>query len=136
VNSDGSITDISSQPFARAPKSTYSFTARYTVPVSGDIGDISMQANYFHTDHYSPSDSYAPEQDVKGYGLVNIRADWKSIWRSGFDVGLFADNLLDKEYLLPFSDLYTTSSIGVIARTPGAPRTYGVDFRYRFGAAR
>ncbi|MGH8443985.1 MAG: TonB-dependent receptor [Solimonas sp.] len=136
VNSDGSVTDISSQPFARAPKSTYSFTARYTVPISSDIGDISMQANYFHTDHYSPSDSYSPEQNVKGYGLLNIRADWKSIWRSGFDVGLFADNLLDKEYLLPFSDLYTTSSIGVIARTPGSPRTYGVDFRYRFGAAR
>lgn len=135
-NSDGTVTDISDQPFARAPKNVYSFTARYELPVSGDLGDMSVQANYFHTDGYSPSDSYAPEQQVDGYGLLNARADWRGILGSGFDVGVFVDNLLDKEYTLPFAELYTVSSIGVIAGTPGAPRTYGLDVRYRFGAAR
>lgn len=134
-NSDGTVTDISDQPFARAPKNVYSFTARYKLPLPSNIGDVTAQANYFHTDHYSPSDAYAPEQEVQGYGLVNARADWKGLFGSSFDAGIFVDNLLDKEYLTPFSDLYTVSSIGVIARVPGEPRTYGLELRYRFGAA-
>lgn len=133
-NTPNNEQDISGQPFARAPKNVYSITGRYILPIPSNIGDTSVQANYYHTDGYSTSDTYAPEQSVEGYGLLNLRADWGKIYGSAFDVGLFVRNALDKEYLVAFGDLYTSTSIGVVSRAPGEPRTYGLDLRYRFGA--
>lgn len=127
--------DLSGQPFARAPKSVYSLTTRYRLPVANSIGDAAVQATYFHTDGYSTSDSYAPQQSVDGYGLLNLRADLRQAFGSSFDLGLSLHNALDKEYLISFSDLYTSPALGHVSRTPGAPRTIGFDVRYRFGAS-
>ncbi|WP_299688833.1 TonB-dependent receptor [Hydrocarboniphaga sp.] len=126
--------DISNQPFARAPKNVYSITGRYTLPTPAEIGKTSVQVNYFHTAGYSASDTYAPEQSVDAYGLLNLRADWNSVMRSGFDLGFFVKNALDKEYLNAFGDIYTSAAIGIVTRTPGEPRSFGLDIRYRFGA--
>jgi len=126
--------DISDQPFARAPKKTYSFTAKYAMPIDPSKGDIDLQANMFHTDGYSTSDTYAPQQSVEGYEIVNLRGDWSNLLGSNFDLGVFVNNLLDEEYLVSFSDIFTSSTLGHVSRTPGEPRTYGLQLRYRFGA--
>ncbi len=127
--------DRSGQPFARAPENIYSLTTRYKLPLDSAIGDTSVQANYYYTDGYSTNDSYAPEQSVDSYGLVNLRADWKRFYGSSFDFGVFVSNALDKEYLNAFGDVYTSTSLGVVSRNPGEPRTFGLDVRYNFGAA-
>ncbi len=127
--------DLSGQPFARAPKNIYSLTTRYRLPVPMTIGDAAVQATYFHTDGYSPSDTYAPEQNVEGYGLLNLRADLRNAFGSSFDLGLTDHNALDKEYVLPLADLYSALPLGHIARAAGAPLTIGFDVRYRFGAS-
>lgn len=127
--------DLADQPFARTPKNLYSLTARYALPVAQRAGDIALQASYFHSDGYSTSDTYHVLQTLDDYQLVNLRADWQRVFGSAFDLGLSVHNALDKEYLLPYSDLYTSATLGHIARTPGAPRTVAFDIRYRFGAA-
>lgn len=125
-------TDRKSQPFARAPKNIYSITARYDLPVDSKIGAPGVQLNYYHTDGFSSNDSYDPNQAVSGWNLMNLRADWTSVMGSSWNVGMSVNNLLDKEYVLPVGDVYTSSIIGVVSRTPGAPRTYLFDVRYNF----
>lgn len=127
--------DRSGQPFARTPENIYSITARYSLPVAAQYGDVSAEATWFHTDGYSTSDTYAPEQAIDGYSLLNLRADWRNVMGSSFDIGLFVRNALNEEYLLPYSDLWSTPTIGHITRAPGEPRLFGFDIRYRFGAA-
>lgn len=127
-------TDHTSDPLARAPEHIYSVSARYTLPLDASVGDISLQASYWHTSEYNPQDNVDAGNPVMmpAYGLVNARADWKSVFGSSFDVGLFADNLTDEEYQEPVFGLY--SQIGFTSRTPGAPRMFGIDVRYSFGA--
>ncbi len=125
-------TDRKSQPFARAPKNIYSITGRYDIPVDSNLGAPGVQLNYYHTDGFSSNDTYDPNQTVKGWNLMNFRADWSSVMGSSWDVGMSVNNLLDKEYVLPVGDVYTSSIIGVVSRTPGAPRTYLFDVRYNF----
>ncbi len=127
--------DRSDQPFARAPKNVYSLTTRYRLPVGSNIGDAAVQASYFHTDGYSTNDSYAPQQSVDGYGLLNLRADLRNAFGSSFDLGLSLQNALNEEYLMSFSDLYTSPALGHVSRSPGLPRALSFDVRYRFGAS-
>ncbi len=126
--------DRTNQPFARAPEHIYSLTMRYRLPLAAFGGEPSFQANYFYTDDYDASDTYAPQQLVEGYGLLNMRADWSGFLGSNFDVGVFLRNALDKEYLIAYGDVYSPP-IGLVSRSPGEPRTYGIDVRYRFGSA-
>lgn len=126
-------TDRSDQPFARAPENIYSLTVRYAIPVASNVGEPGLQLNYFHTDGYSASDTYAPEQSIEGYELVNFRADWRGVLGSSFDLGFSVKNLLDEEYALPFGDVYTPAVLGVVGHTAGEPRTYLFDIKYRFG---
>ncbi|MGB0210731.1 TonB-dependent receptor [Algiphilus sp.] len=127
--------DRSDQPFARAPEHVYRLNARYYLPLDRALGDISFLVGYFHTDGYSTNDTFAPEQSIEGYELVNVRADWLDVMGSNFDLGLSVENALDEEYLLPFGDLYTSTSLGHVSRHPGQPLTVLMDIRYRFGAA-
>ena len=127
---DGS--DLSHQPFARAPQNVYSLTARYTLPLDPAIGDVSMQANYWHTSGYSASDSYDPTVMMPGYGLWNLRADWKSVFGSNFDTSLYVNNAANKKY--EFATILLVNSIGFNSHTPGEPRTVGLELKYRFGA--
>ena len=127
--------DRSNQPFARAPENVYRFNARYYLPLAASVGDVSLQASYFHTDGYSTNDTFAPEQSIQGYGIVDLRADWRGILGSSIDAGLSVQNALDEEYLLPYSDLYTTSALGHVSRNPAPPLAVLLDVRYRFGAA-
>lgn len=131
--------DLSKNPFARAPENISSLTLRYLLPVPSSLGDISAQINYWHTDEYSGSDDFVPEVMNPGYELLNFRADWASVMGTSFDVGFFVKNLKDTEYGTPMNTLYggstpATAGLGSESITPGDPRTYGLEVRYRFGA--
>ncbi|MGH8447287.1 MAG: TonB-dependent receptor [Solimonas sp.] len=129
--------DLSKSPFARAPKNISSLTLRYVLPVPAGIGDLSAQINYWHTAEYSGSDNYTPQAMSPGYELYNFRIDWGSIMRTNFDLGFFIKNLKNKEYGTPMNTLYGTAAspgLGSESIAPGAPRTYGLEVRYRFGA--
>jgi iron complex outermembrane receptor protein len=125
--------DLSGSPFARAPKNIYSLTARYTLPVPAELGELSMMANWYKSDGYEPSDSYDPVLSIQGHQLLNLRADWASVLRSSFDVAIFVRNALDEEYLMA-NFTAPTSSLGFSSRSAGEPRIVGLELKYRFGA--
>ena len=68
---------------------------------------------------------------IPGYGLVNLRLDWKGIGGSDFDAGLFVTNAADTVYKTRVSGLYNI--FGVAGASYGEPRIVGIQLHYRFG---
>ena len=62
--------------------------------------------------------------------LLNLNFDWKSIWGSPVDVGLFVTNVADKRYYTYVPGLYGT--IGAETANLGLPRFFGARIRYSF----
>jgi iron complex outermembrane receptor protein len=69
---------------------------------------------------------------MPGYGLVNARLDWRSVFQSSVDISGFVTNLANKVYPIGQFDAYNTS-FGFVTRTYGPPRMYGVQVKYSFG---
>ena len=69
---------------------------------------------------------------LAGYGLVNLRANWNGVLGSTFDLSLFANNVTKKFY--ENVGFALVGAIGTFATAPGAPRMYGAQLRYHFGA--
>ena len=122
--------DLSNAPFARAPKNIYNLGARYIVPMDASSGELSVGANYFHTDGFNANDTYqAGFTDIEGWSLLNVDVGWKNIAGSGIDVSAFVNNLLKEKYSFLISN---TFPLGYNSRTPGTPRTYGATVRVHF----
>jgi iron complex outermembrane receptor protein len=119
-------------PFPYLSKNKVSFSARYRLPFDGLVGDVGIMGIY----SYQSSQSIAQTNEtvypyIPGYGLVNARIDWRSVYQSPVDVSLFATNLANKTYPIGQFDAY--DSFGFVTRTYGPPRMYGVQVRYAFG---
>ena len=68
---------------------------------------------------------------IQGYGLLNLRADWRNILRLPFDLSMFVTNATDEVYVTKNFGLYDV--FGVNAVEYGEPRMIGAQIRYRFG---
>lgn len=123
--------DLSIFPFSRAPKNVSSVALSYTLPIDPSQGTLTVGASYWKTSDYSSNDDYHPSVMVKGYSLLNLRADWRNAFGSPVDLGVFVRNAADEDYNLAVLNIYT--SLGFDARTPGKPRTYGLKVTYNFG---
>lgn len=123
--------DLSSTPFARAPKNVWSISARFTPEIPAEMGsELSFGASYFHTDDFIDNDSAQPTHITYGYELLNLNADWKHIYGTQASLGVYINNALEEEY--DFAMLDVMSSVGFSSRIPGEPRTYGVRLKYEF----
>lgn len=118
------------------PKHQVTATVRYTLPLDPGLGDLSMQANYYHQSRqlatlYTGGD---PIEDrvkyVGSYSVLNYAMDWRNIMGSSFDLSVFVKNAEDKRY--PVGGLTVVESLGVDLWNYGAPRTYGASLRYNF----
>lgn len=69
-----------------------------------------------------------PSNTQPSYGLFNASATFEM--RNGLEFQLWAANLFDEEYIVVTSNFY--NSLGFTPGYPGAPRTYGLNVRYRF----
>ena len=114
--------------YGNRPPRKYGVNARYHLPFDGAIGALSVRANWnWQADSVAvPSGTVIP-----AFGLLNLSADWDGIHGTGFDVSLFATNVLNKDYSVGgFNEL---SSLGFAIQRFGEPRMYGVRLRYWFG---
>ena len=124
-------TDLSGNPFARAPKNVYTLGARIRPPLDPSIGDVSIGGSYYHIDDYNGDDTYVRGfTEVQGWNLINLDASWNGIMGSGFDLIATLTNLTNKKYSLLTTNL---SGLGFTSHTPGEPRKYTVTLRYSFG---
>jgi iron complex outermembrane receptor protein len=139
--------DRSGEPLPQTPRWTYSIGASQTVPL--DFGKLVLHADYsfFDSVHYNALNTPAAAQPAAvqaayatqnaldraaGYGLLNGKITLV-LDKPGLELSVWGRNLTDKKYITrTFADLYT--SLGVAVQYDGAPRTYGVTLKYKFGS--
>lgn len=90
-------------------------------------GEFSLNINgaYQSEVFFTPFEEAALSED--SYWVMNGRLSYDS---DRYSVGVWSKNLLDEEYFIYGLDL--TSTYGAIYFQRGAPRTFGIDFTYRF----
>jgi iron complex outermembrane recepter protein len=123
--------DLTSLPYAFAPRNKGGATARIRLPTPAEVGPLWLGIDFTYQDRvFAGFTSVDPGSYMPSYGLVGLRADWQGVWRSAFDVSVFATNVTDKLYRITNEDLYST--IGTSITTYGPPRMFGASVRYQF----
>jgi iron complex outermembrane receptor protein len=119
-------------PLTQAPKLKGSLTASYSLPLSEEIGQISVAATDSYTDDYLTKTS--SHGKIDSFNTVNLNLNWNSIFRSPMDLSLFGTNVTGEEYYTFATDLYDTS-LATVSKVQGLPRMYGLRLRYNFGGS-
>lgn len=121
---------LADNDFALVPRSSGGATVRYTLPLPGSIGELALQANWYRQAQMQMTDINDPGGVIPAYSLVGVQADWRNVLGRPLDLRLYVDNAADEDYSTGGSSVWTT---GFTVVTLGAPRTFGIEARYRFG---
>lgn len=131
----GGTVDASCMPFQFVTPWIYNIHAKATLPLGGNMGELSYFVNYsnFAGQPTAPAGhpSFEPGSVLEGYGLLNMSLDWRNAANTGIDASLFATNITNKLYRV--SNTNTYNSLGVWSALYGEPRMYGIRLRYSFG---
>jgi iron complex outermembrane recepter protein len=133
AGSDASGNDL---PFA--PHFTAHIGLGYKVPVQPLPATLTIRGDYFHTDSYYSQVSNVRSQPLRGggnvpfcytpgYGLFSGEISLDAL-DERWSATLWVKNLFDKGYV---TDSFR-GFVGTIVAVRGLPRTFGVDFTYRF----
>jgi iron complex outermembrane receptor protein len=123
--------DATGNQFAQAPQHTAHVSATYqhNLPVGALVANVSYA--YISAVTFSDINLNAPGSTAPGYGLLDMRLDWKNIAGSNVDIGVYGKNVTNQVYDLLASD--NTAQFGFVSIQYGDPRTFGVEVRYTFG---
>ncbi len=135
--------DLSSTPFAFTPEHAASLTATYSWPL-GSAGTLRFTAGASYQDdvwinslHTAEDIAVIPlsvhstmQQDA--YWLYDASVSWSEVMGGPVDITAYVKNLTDEEYALGGIQLYNNASVGLNTKVYGDPRTYGLQFRFRF----
>lgn len=114
-------------PLLFTPKTSYTGSIAYSHALGGDLGELSANVQYYHSSSIDFSNYIAAPYDV-----VNARLDWRGVAGTTLDLGLFVRNLFKEEYVSGPA-LTPANAIPFSTVLYGAPRTYGLELRFRFG---
>jgi iron complex outermembrane receptor protein len=103
-----------------------SFGFAQVFPVS--YGEYSLSGDYNYRSRRYFDITQRDAMSGGGYGLINGRFAFTA--SNGMQFGIWGKNLADEQYVTFKADLSTFG--GFIENFYDAPRTYGVDFTYRF----
>jgi iron complex outermembrane receptor protein len=134
------LTPGSVLPFA--PKMRITTTATYTVPVSPDLGKITLAATFTHTttEYTGHSNDLAFAQGVIPFNasinpdtnLLNLNVNWDNFKGYPVDLQFFATNATNQHYYVGTSQ--SLSTVGGELIVLGEPRMFGVRVRYHWGS--
>ncbi len=130
IGNSTTVCDLTGRPFSGTPRFVGSFGGEYLQ--STNFGSVSGNT-YLHAEVTTRDDTYGDPSDSKytlisGYSVVNATLGFRS--EGGWEVALWARNLLDREYMQNLT--VQAGNSGLIVGTPSDPRTYGVTLRARF----
>jgi len=115
-----------------APHNKFTVTGTYRLPLSSDIGEISLGATYAHTGaQNAATPQTSPLYRLPATDLVNLNLDWKGVAALPVDIAVFVTNLTDKRYPVSIGAQYASAGYELIQ--VGPPRMWGLRLRYNFG---
>lgn len=125
-----SVTTAEDEPLPASPEHQLAVTLGYRLPADEAIGDITVSASYIYTSEQQMVAKFvSPYYQLDSYELLNLNLNWAGMLGSGFDLALFATNLLDERYDVFSSGNYSS---GFETHQLGQPRMYGARLRYSF----
>ncbi|MGQ0700407.1 MAG: TonB-dependent receptor [Panacagrimonas sp.] len=125
-NGAGIGVDFSGNRAEFAPKWTVALALRYerqTPWTGGSTAYAQLGANYRGSQYAEPSN--ADRFFMRSRTLVNAQIGLAQVARH-WQIGLFAENLLDKEY----DEGFQNGTLGTLLGYRGLPRTWGLELRY------
>lgn len=126
-------TTVQFGPYGDVPKWTGSAFAKVEHELGGDAGTVSLRGDVYKQSRFfysNAANTILPGTSIKGYTLVDLRAEWSEIGGSQFGIAAYVKNLTDKKYSLGGFALGAVSAIN--ATLPGLPRMYGVELNAKF----
>ena len=123
--------------FPFTPKNTGKVSVHYTLPLASEVGQVTLGGDVQYQGKQSiyETDSLNPDAIERAYTLVNLDATWHQIFGQPVDASFFMTNVTNRLYRVGTTTLVQRSSIGTAASYYGAPRMFGFQLTYRFGAA-
>ena len=110
-----------------APKFSANGLVRYETPIAGGWLGFGQFDFTTRTKHWAESTN-VPVSEIEGYTLLNARIGI-GIAKPEMGSFLVVQNLTDEQYTQYINDL---AGLGAILKTPGYPRTYGLDLSWNF----
>lgn len=122
--------------FNSVPKTQYSLTLDYTLPLDDKLGQVSFGAVLYHQSSVSYSDTSVlnPQSIEKPFTTLDLNLNWKNVGGQPIDLGLFVTNVTKEVYRIGTNNLMQNSSLGILGNIYAAPRMWGLSMKYRFGA--
>jgi iron complex outermembrane recepter protein len=119
-------------PLPLSPKNRVTVTGTYTLPLSEDIGKISIGATLTYTDkQLATRQTGAQFMYFPSSTLLDLNLNWKNVANSPFDLSAFVTNVTNKA--VPVSTSQTYLYFGYETRGYAPPRIWGMRVRYSFG---
>lgn len=113
-------------PLTYSPKHKLTLSGDLSVP-AGDAGVLKLGAVFA----YTASQFVDGNNKIPSYSLLTLTAGIDDIGGTGFDLGLFANNITNEKYRVTAGGGYESS--GILDFAYGQPRMYGVRLKYNFG---
>lgn len=135
----GGFQDLSDSSFAGIPKHVAGASLTWHLPLHGGYGDVSLKASWYRQSAMEISDVNVVDGVPTDSGTIpsfhrsDLFLDWNEVMGNPFDLRLYVRNVEDKDYFVGGGSIIT---VGYHHAIFGAPRTFGVEMRYRFGAER
>lgn len=124
---------ITFDTYPDTPKWAGSAFADLKLPVSEDLGEMSLRADIFtQTKTYFSNNgkSVTPGTQLAGYTTANLRFGWNDIMGSPVSAALYVKNVTDK--LRYVSGFVMGGAGGYNTALPGEPRTFGAEVSVKF----
>ena len=120
-------------PFPDTPKTTGSIFAQISVPLAGDMGEMSFRGDFYSQSKFfysSVNNTLNPGSVLPGYSVANFRVNWNEISGSKVSAAFFVKNAFNKTYYT--GGLALGSVLGLNTAIPGRPRMYGAEVSVNF----
>ncbi|WP_404480475.1 TonB-dependent receptor [Novosphingobium sp. BL-52-GroH] len=114
-------------PLTYSPKHKLALAGDYSVSLGENVGELTFGAIFT----YTAKQMVDGNNQIPGYGLLNLNAGISDVGGTGFDVVAFAQNVTNKHYRTTSGGGFESSGVGDFMYGP--PRMYGVRLKYAFG---
>lgn len=122
--------DLSNKPFPYTPRNKVSLTGLYRAPLPLRLGQLAASATYSYQSAVSGGVGGGTYNEIEGYGLLNLRVNWRYAIGSPLEASLFVTNATNKTHVTKLSESYTGYGVNYV--NYGEPRIVGAQLRYSF----